>query len=125
MKIFRSNRILYFTLPVIITSIILIYMAFLFRRSYTWVNVANIAIDAIILIYYLGKFTYEIRLDEKQIMISTMFKRYKMPVFQVKAALHTQFLTRIVTDNYSFYMLTSSRERSLLEGLLKEIRKRP
>lgn len=45
MKRYKVSKALFLILPLFVLSIILSYMLILFKKSYTWINLTNIALD--------------------------------------------------------------------------------
>lgn len=116
---------MFLALPAIVISVILLYAIFLFKQSYRWVNIVNLTLDGIILIYYSLKFCRDVVFDKKGITLITIPKKYRVPKEQIKGAVYTSFLTKIITENGSFYVLTSSKERYILESLIKDVKNSP
>jgi hypothetical protein len=120
MKRYRVGRALFLILPIFILTIILSYMLILFKRSYTWINLTNIALDMIILAYYFFKSCYEFSIDNEGFNFYTIFRNYRVEKNSISHVRHSPFLTKINSDSGSFYVLTTPSGGRALKEIFKE-----
>lgn len=123
MKRFKVNKALYFLLPTIMVLIIGVYLLVLYKKSYTWINIANLIIDAVILLTYLTKFPYEVSMDSEGVNFYTFFKKYRENILDIQEMRQASFLTKIETKKRSFYILTTLNGRYILYNMFKGIKK--
>lgn len=105
MKKYIVNKLAFVILPLIATIIIIVYFIFLFSKSYTYMNVINLVIDAIILIYYFRNFCTKIYGDEIYIDFYTVFKKYhvlRSDITDVKCA---SFMASIKCNSHRFFCI--------------------
>jgi hypothetical protein len=120
MKRYKVSKALFLILPVFVLSIILSYMLILFKKSYTWINLTNIAVDTIILVYYFLRFCYEFSIDSQGINFYTIFKRYRVEKNSIIHVRHSPFLTMVKSESGSFYILTTPSGGGVIKGILKD-----
>ena len=123
MKRYKTNMILFILLPSFITILLLIYMILIYGSSVRWVNIINITIDGIILIYYFVNFCYEIRISDEQLFFCTAFKHYNVKREELGFVIHSSFLTKFVLKKRNFYILTTPSGSKLLQGLFSNLKK--
>jgi hypothetical protein len=123
MKRFKVNKGLYLILPIIMMLIIAAYLFVLYKKSYTWINIANLVLDAIILVTYLTKFPYEVSIDSEGVNFYTIFRRYRENMIDILELRQASFLTKIETKRRSFYVLTTIKGRYIMYNMFKDIKK--
>lgn len=123
MKRFKVNRVLYFLLPTIMVVVISVYLLVLYKKSYTWINITNIALDVIILLIYLTKFPFEVSMDSEGINFYTLFRRYREKFLDIQEIRQASFLTKIETKKRSLYILTTFKGRYILYDMFKDIKR--
>lgn len=123
MRRFKVNKFMYFLLPSVMTLIIGLYLLVLYKKSYMWINITNLVVDAGILITYLTKFTYEVSMDSEGINFYTLFKKYRENKMDVQEIRQAYFLTKIETKNRTLYVLTTLNGRYILYNMFKDIGK--
>lgn len=122
MKRFKVNKFLYFLLPTVMVLIIGVYSLVLFRKSYTWINIANLILDGTILLTYLTKFPYEVSMDSKGINFYLLFGKYREEIADIQEIRQASFLTKVETKNRSYYILTTFNGRYILYNMFNEIK---
>ena len=120
MKRYKASMGLFLVFPVFVLAVILSYIIILYRHSYTYANLINIGLDIIILLYYFLKFCREVSLDSQGINFYTIFKKYRVEGTKIKSIRYSPFLTRILTDSGSFYILTTPSGGRVLKGIFKD-----
>jgi hypothetical protein len=123
MKRFKVNKGLYLLLPIIMILIIAVYFFVLYKKSYTWINIANLVIDALILVTYLTKFPYEVSMDSDGVNFYTLFRKYRDNMIDIQELRQAYFLTKIETKRRSFYVLTTIKGRYIMYNMFKDIKK--
>jgi hypothetical protein len=123
MKRYKTSMILFILLPGFISILMLIYMTLIYNSSVQWVNIINITIDGIILIYCFVNFCYEIRMNDNQITFCTAFKNYNIKIQEFGFVIHSSFLTKFVLKKRNFYILTTPRSSKLLQDLFSNLKK--
>jgi hypothetical protein len=122
MKRYKVNEALFLIFPIFVICIVLSYFLVLYKKSYTWINVVNIAIDGIILVYYFFKFCYEFSMDSQGINFYTIFKKRRVAKDDVINIRHSSFLTRVSFRKGSMYILTTPKGGQILKDIFKELR---
>jgi hypothetical protein len=120
MKRFKVNKGLFLILPLIISLIIVLYVVVLYKKSYTWINILNIVVDVIILLFYLTKFCYEVSMDNEGINFYTLFKKYRFKRGSIQEIRQASFLTKFETDKKILYVLTTYKGRYILYNMFKD-----
>jgi hypothetical protein len=123
MKRYKTNMLLFILLPGFISILMLIYMTLIYGSSVQWVNIINITIDGIILIYYFVNFCYEIRINENQMTFCTAFKNYDIKHEAFGFVIYSSFLTKFVLKKRNFYILTTPMGSKLLQDLFSDLKK--
>lgn len=123
MKRFKVNKGLYLILPIVMILIIAIYLIVLYKKSYTWINAANLILDVLILVIYLFKFPYEVSIDNEGINFYTLFRKYREKLLDIQEIRQASFLTKIEMKKRSLYVLTTLNGRYILYKMLKDIKK--
>ncbi len=123
MKRFKVNKGLYLLLPIIMVLIIAAYLFVLYKKSYTWINIANLVLDAIILVTYLTKFPYEVSIDSEGVNFYTIFRKYRENMIDILELRQASFLTKIETKGRSLYVLTTIKGRYIMYNMFKDIKK--
>jgi hypothetical protein len=123
MKRYKTSMILFILLPGFISILMLIYMTLIYNSSVQWVNIINITIDGIILIYYFVNFCYEIRINDEVIIFCTAFKVFKIKREEFGFAIHSTFLTKFVLRKGNFYVLTTPSGSQILQDLFNNLKK--
>lgn len=123
MKRFKVNNFLYFLLPTVMVMVIGVYLLILYKKSYLWINIVNLAIDTLILVIYLTKFPYEVSMDREGVNFYTLFKKYRENIIDIQEVRQASFLTKIQTKKRSLYVLTTINGRYILYNMFKDIRK--
>lgn len=123
MKRFKVNKGLYLLLPIIMILIIAAYLFVLYKKSYTWINIANLVLDALILVIYLTKFPYEVSMDSEGVNFYTLFKKYREKIMDIQELSQASFLTKIETKRKSFYVLTTIKGRYIVYNMFKDIKR--
>lgn len=124
MKKYKTDRILYMTAPSIISIVILIYMAFIYAKSDAWVNVFNLGIDVIILMYYFQKFCTGIALDDDKIYLTAFISRHTIEIRDVVKISSSSFLIKIALKKGSYYIIVSKKNWYILDEILSDIKKK-
>lgn len=124
MKSYKIKLSLFLLFPVIVSSVIIFYMVFMYKKSLLWVNIANIGFDVIILLHYLSKFCYKISKDKEHIYFYTFFKTYRLLLKEYEGAIYTSVFTKIKTRTKNFYILSVKKDRYILMDILDGINKR-
>jgi hypothetical protein len=120
MKRYKVGKALFLIFPIFVLAIILSYALILFKRSYTWINLTNIALDMIILTYYFLKFCYEFTIDSQGINFYTVFKNYRVEKSAISHVRHSPFLTRVSSGSGNFYILTTPTGGRALKEFFKD-----
>lgn len=123
MKRFKVNKFLYFLLPTVMVMIIGVYLLILYKKSYMWINIANLTIDALIFITYLTKFPYEVSMDREGVNFYTLFKKFRENIIDIQVVRQASFLTKIETKKRNLYVLTTLNGRYILYNMFKDIGK--
>lgn len=122
MKRYKVNKGLFLILPVLDISVMLLYGIFLFRNSYTWVNVVNLIIDGIILIYYMINFCYEVSMDSQGINFYTIFGKRRVINSEINKIRYASFLTGVISGERRFYIITTRNGGIVLRKILESIK---
>lgn len=120
MKRYRVNRLLFLVLPLLVTTVIVLYMVILYRKSFYWVNIVNIGFDVVILMYYLVKFCYGVSSDGENLFFYTVFKNYRVPYREFDRAVYSSFMVKAITSTTNFYILISPKSRYIIKEILKD-----
>lgn len=123
MKRFKVNKFLFFLLPTVMVMIIGVYLLILYKKSYMWINIANLTIDALIFITYLTKFPYEVSMDREGVNFYTLFKKFRENIIDIQVVRQASFLTKIETKKRNLYVLTTLNGRYILYNMFKDIGK--
>lgn len=121
MKRYKVSKALFCIFPIFIFAIIMSYLLILYKKSYTWVNLTNIALDAIILVYYVFKFCHEVSMDSQGINFYTLLKKHRVERKQIRHIRYSSFLTKITSDTGSFYILTTPTGGRIIKNMFKEL----
>lgn len=124
MKIYKANMGLFIVLPTFVTILILIYMSIIYSHSYRWINIINIGLDGVILIYYFISFSFEVRIDNEWVVFYNAFKKYRMKKEDIAFVMHSSILTKVISKKRNFYFLTTPRERNRIQDIFKDINKK-
>lgn len=122
MKRYKVNKVLFLILPVLDISVMLLYGVFLFKNSYTWVNVVNLIIDGIILIYYMMHFCYEVSMDSQGINFYTIFGKRRVVNSEINKIRYASFLTGVISGERKFYIITTRNGGIVLRKILESIK---
>jgi hypothetical protein len=120
MNRYKVNRALFCIFPIFVLAIIMSYVLILYKKSYTWVNLTNIALDAIILVYYTLRFCYEVSMDSQGVNFYTLLKKYRVDRDKITHIRFSSFLTRVTSDRGSFYILTTPTGGRALRNMFKD-----
>lgn len=123
MKSYKTNKGLFIILPTFITILLLTYIIVMYTRSYNFMNIINIGIDGIILIYYFINFSYEVKMDNNEIMFKVAFKKHKVTRSELGFVVHSSFLTKFVCKKRNFYILTTPKGSLKLREIFKDFKK--
>ena len=124
MKKYKTDKILYMIVPLIVTIIILVYMAFIYAKSDIWVNVSNLGIDVIILMYYFIRFCTEITVSVDKVYLVTTISKHNVEIKDIKKIVSSSFLIKIVVKKGSYYIISSGKNRYLLDEILSIIKEK-
>lgn len=124
MKKYKTNRILYMIVPMIVTIVILVYMAFIYAKSDIWVNVFNLGLDVIILMYYFKKFCTGITVTADNIYLTFPVSRHNIEIKNIKKIASSSFLIKIAAKKGSYYIIPSKKERYILDEILSIIKEK-
>lgn len=123
MKRYKTNMGLFMMFPAFVVALVLTYIFVIYGRSNNTVNIINIGIDGIILIYYFVNFTYKVEIDIFGITFYTTFKKYKIKNDELGFVVHSSFLTKFVCKQYKFYMLTTPKGSKVLKDIFRGVGK--
>jgi hypothetical protein len=123
MKAYKTNMGLFIMLPVFVLTLLLTYIALVYNRSYSYMNIINIGIDGIILIYYFVNFSYEIRMDKEGIVYHLALKKYRIEISDLGFVMHSSFLTKFVCKKRNFYILSTPKGSLILKEMFKDFKK--
>lgn len=119
MKRFKTNMGVFSIFPFIISLFMLMYMLIIYTRSNFIVNIINIGMDGIILIYYFINFCYMVRYDSEWIIFYTPFKKHSMKPEELGFVVHASFMTKFVCKSGNFYMPTTAKGSMILKDMFK------
>lgn len=120
MKRFRTNMGIFLLLPSIVTLFILMYLLVIYTRSNPIMNMINIGIDGVILLFYLMHFCYMVRFDGEWILFYTPLKRYSLKRKDLGFHVHSAILTKFVCKSGTFYMPTTKGGSQILADMFKD-----
>lgn len=124
MKKYKSNMGLFLILPTFVTILLIIYMSVLYSHSYKWINLINIGLDGIILIYYFVNFSFEVRMDSEWVVFYNAFKKYRMKKEEIAFVMHSSIISKVICKKRNFYFLTVPGEKNRIEDIFKDINKK-
>lgn len=120
MKRYKTNMGVFILLPAIVSLFILMYMLVIYTKSNLIMNVINIGIDGIILIYYFINFCYMVRYDNEWIIFYTPFKKHSMKKEELGFVVHSSIITKFVCKNGNYYIPTTGKGGMILKDMFKE-----
>lgn len=120
MRSYKTNLGLYIMLPAFVAALIVVYMLVIYTRSYSYINIINIGIDGIILIYYFVNFAYKVEMDKEWIMFYSLFGRQRFKRTDLGFLVHSSFLVKFVCKKRNFYMLTTPKGHLILKEMFKD-----
>lgn len=120
MKKYNVNKFVYIIMPSIITIIIAVYFIFLYSKSYTYINVLNLAVDAIILICYFRNFCTKISADIQSVDFYTIFKKHRILRRDITYIKCASFLAYIKCDSHSFFVFITRKGKKNFDDIFIE-----
>ncbi|WP_035377186.1 hypothetical protein [Fervidicella metallireducens] len=123
MKRFKVNKALFLIFPIFLATLVLTYVWILYSNSYKWVNILNLSIDSIFLIWYLNYFCHEVSIDSSGINFYTLLRKTRIDKKEFEGLRQSSFLTKVYTKRKHYYILTSKNGKNILGEMFKEINK--
>lgn len=106
--------------PLILLAVILLYFIVIYKRSYLWINIANIGFDLAILVFYLTIFPYEVSMDREGVNFFTLFGKNRVKNVDIKKIRQASFLTRVTMMRLKYYILTTKKGRDVLKEMFND-----
>lgn len=123
MKQFRTNMGIFILLPAFVIILMCTYLLVMYTRSYNYMNIINIGIDGIILIYYFVNFIYKVEVGSEWVVFYNATGKKAIKKDELGFIMYSGFLVKFVCKNRNFYMLTSPKGVKVLKELFKDIKK--
>lgn len=121
MRRFRTGTGIYIIVPMFLLLTAGAYILVMLKRSTLAANIINLTFEGLLVLLYLFYFCTGLTIKDQKVTFRAPLRRKTMDLTAIALVRQAVFMTKFITDEGTFYVLTTKKTKGILESVFKDL----